>query len=388
MVLSKRERVLRALELDGEPDKVPIFNMGFERTSKSFQEFQDSEEKRKCDGLVQSKATNVKYLIAEQRFWNADLHNLDPFGNYTKIRRKLRKAPSEFPDCRLDLLTGRLYKNTKQVETGLDYSWYIDGYFTTPEILHSYWDKYGRPTELINDRINYSPQIWEAFVEAISPYFYPMAMLPISPHEALFEGITIPRVNYYMRKKPKFIHEVVSEYANVNIEIIKRLAEAGVDIVFLGDDFGYKGQTIFSLENLREFLLPYYKKMFQACKKRGMLFVLHSCGKVDEFLPDMADAGLDAIQSLEPASGSDLTHIKKTLGDRLCLIGGMDSSRVLNFGTPKDVEEEVKRCIKIAAPGGGYFAGPAHNILNMPWENVLAFRAAIEKYRKYPLNLS
>jgi uroporphyrinogen-III decarboxylase len=67
---------------------------------------------------------------------------------------------------------------------------------------------------------------------------------------------------------------------------------------------------------------------------------------------------------------------------------GIDSSDKLNFGTPKDVEEEVKRCIKAAAMGGGYFIGPSHTILNAPWENVLALRAAIEKYRKYPLKLS
>ena len=30
MVLSKRERVIRTLELDDEPDMVPIHNMGFE----------------------------------------------------------------------------------------------------------------------------------------------------------------------------------------------------------------------------------------------------------------------------------------------------------------------------------------------------------------------
>ncbi|GAI05879.1 unnamed protein product, partial [marine sediment metagenome] len=35
--------------------------------------------------------------------------------------------------------------------------------------------------------------------------------------------------------------------------------------------------------------------------------------------------------------------------------------------------------------GGGYFIGPSHDILNMPWENILAMRAAIEKYRKYPI---
>jgi uroporphyrinogen decarboxylase len=180
----------------------------------------------------------------------------------------------------------------------------------------------------------------------------------------------------------------MSEYAKTNVEIVKRLAEAGVEIVWMFDDLGYKGQTIFSLKQLREFILPYYKQIYQACRKHGMLIIQHSCGNIDEFLPDMVDAGLNGIQALEPAAGVDLAHLKETLGDRLCFLGGLDSSRVLNFGTVKDVEEEVKRGIKIAAPGGGYFVGPSHNILNMPWKNVLAMRVAIEKYRKYPLNLA
>jgi uroporphyrinogen-III decarboxylase len=65
----------------------------------------------------------------------------------------------------------------------------------------------------------------------------------------------------------------------------------------------------------------------------------------------------------------------------------MDVTRALSFGTPQEVEEEVIRCIKAAGYGGGYFAGPSHNVLNAPWENILAFRAAIEKYRKYPLTV-
>jgi uroporphyrinogen decarboxylase len=100
----------------------------------------------------------------------------------------------------------------------------------------------------------------------------------------------------------------------------------------------------------------------------------------------MVDAGLNGIQALEPAAGVDLAYLKEALGDKVCFLGGMDASRALNFGTPKEIEEEVKRCIKAAAKGGGYFAGPSHNILNVPWENVLAFREAIEKYRKYPIS--
>ena len=38
---------------------------------------------------------------------------------------------------------------------------------------------------------------------------------------------------------------------------------------------------------------------------------------------------------------SYLAHLKKTLGDRVAFMGGIDASNVLNFGTPRDVEEEV-----------------------------------------------
>ena len=117
-----------------------------------------------------------------------------------------------------------------------------------------------------------------------------------------------------------------------------------------------------------------------------MIVLLHSDGKIDEYLPDLVDAGLNGIQALEATAGVDLAGLKERLGDRLSFLGGLDSSGILCFGTPKDVEDNVKKCIKAAGNGGGYFVGPSHDILNMPWENVLAMRVAIEKYINYPLN--
>ncbi|MHA1489038.1 MAG: uroporphyrinogen decarboxylase family protein [Promethearchaeota archaeon] len=385
MVLSKRERVFRTLELDGEPDMVPIFTFGFEQTGTAFQHFKNSDYRKEYFSFVENKFSKIKYYITQQRFWNVDLHLMDPWTT-SKIKMRNRKAPPEYPDCRINTMDGRMYKTIKQVETGLSYDWYMGGYFTTPEILHSYWDKYGRPSELSNDRINYSPQVWEDFVESLAPYFYPMGYLQVEPVTSLYCGITFGRLGYYMRKKPQFIHEVMDEYTQLTIEIVKRYAEAGVDIVLLGDDLGYKEKVFFSLKNFREFILPYYKKIFQECKKNGMFFIFHSDGKIDVYLPDLVDAGINGLQSLEASAGVDLASLKENLGDRLYFIGGLDSSGVLAFGTPKDVEENVKKCIKAAGHGGGYFVGPSHDILNDPWENILAMRAAIEKYRKYPLN--
>ena len=385
MTLSKRERVFKTLELDGEPDMVPINYFGFEQTGSSFQTFKGSGESDKYYKYVEDKVANIKYYITEQRFWNVDLFGMDPFGEI-KIKIRYENAPPEYPNCRLNRMDGRMYRTEKQVNTGLEYAWYVDGYFKTPELLHEYWDRYGKPSELINNRIKYSPQVWERFVEALSPYFYPYANLPINPSEALIGGITFMRFAYYIRKNPSFIHEIMDEYTKVNIEIIKRLAEVGVDIVMFGDDLGYKDNPFFSLDVFRKFILPYHKKMFQACRKRGVLIILHSCGKIDQFLPDLADAGLNCIQSLEATAGVDLPGLKDSLGDRLCFMGGLDSSGIITYGTPKDVEENVKNTIKNAGKGGGYFVGPSHDIINIPWENIMAMRAAIEKYRSYPLN--
>ncbi|MHA2185571.1 MAG: uroporphyrinogen decarboxylase family protein [Promethearchaeota archaeon] len=394
MVLSKRERVIKTLELE-EPDMIPIHYLGFETTGLSNQYFKNSDEFKKIQAGIEDDVLEMKFKvlmgtsgsITELRFWNSDIHGIDPWGT-DKFRLNVTKAPPEYPKCVILTYDGRIWKLAPQVGTGLMYLWYVDGYFKTPEITREYWDKHGKPIDLLNNKLNYSPQIWENFVEKLSKYIYPMGSLPITIHESLFEGMTVPRVAYYMRKNPRFIHEVLTEFTKVNLEIIKRFAEAGVDVVFYMDDLGMKQRSIFSIEQFKKFFLPYYKQMFQACKKNGMFIIQHSCGYIDKLLPHMVDVGLNGIQALEPAAGVDLAYLKETMGDQVAFLGGIDGSNILNFGTPKDIEEEVKRCIKAAAYGGGYFAGPSHNVLSAPWENILALRAAIEKYRKYPLNLN
>ncbi|GAJ06097.1 unnamed protein product, partial [marine sediment metagenome] len=51
-----------------------------------------------------------------------------------------------------------------------------------------------------------------------------------------------------------------------------------------------------------------------------------------------------------------------------------------------ELEDDVD--VYVLHPTGGYFVGPSHNILTTSWENIVVLRDAIEKYRKYPLNLN
>ncbi|MHA2400362.1 MAG: hypothetical protein ACXADU_15930, partial [Promethearchaeota archaeon] len=81
MTLSKRERVIRTLELE-EPDMIPIHYLGFETTGLSNQYFKNSDEFKKIQAGIEDDVLEMKFKvlmgtsgsITELRFWNSDIH--------------------------------------------------------------------------------------------------------------------------------------------------------------------------------------------------------------------------------------------------------------------------------------------------------------------------
>ncbi len=110
---------------------------------------------------------------------------------------------------------------------------------------------------------------------------------------------------------------------------------------------------------------------------------MHSCGNITELLPNIIAAGVDAWQTLEPASGVDFKFIKETYGDKLTLVGGIDASRILPFGTKEEVIAHAKERLEVGKPGGGYIAGCSHDLMDIPLDNLIACRDTIREYRNY-----
>ena len=88
-------------------------------------------------------------------------------------------------------------------------------------------------------------------------------------------------------------------------------------------------------------------------------------------------------------AGMDLGHLKETYGDKICLIGNIDVSQLLPYGTSNEVNKNVKECIRVAAQGGGYILSACTDITNAcNVENVLTMISATKKYGQYPINLN
>jgi uroporphyrinogen decarboxylase len=68
----------------------------------------------------------------------------------------------------------------------------------------------------------------------------------------------------------------------------------------------------------------------------------------------------------------NLARVKAKYGCKVCIIGNIDSSRTLPFGTPDQIEAETLEALRIAAPGYGYILASDHSLHDgIPVNNIL-----------------
>lgn len=160
-----------------------------------------------------------------------------------------------------------------------------------------------------------------------------------------------------------------------------------VDVICEADDLGTQRGTWISKKMFRRYIKPRQEKLFKAIKKKADVKIfLHSCGSCYDFIPDLIEAGVDILNPIQvSAAHMDTKELKKEFGSDLVFWGGgVDTQRVLPFGTPQEVKEEVKRRIEDLAPGGGFIFAAVHNIqADVPPQNIVAMFEALDRYGKY-----
>jgi uroporphyrinogen decarboxylase len=187
---------------------------------------------------------------------------------------------------------------------------------------------------------------------------------------------------------PDFVHAFMERYVDFWVRLTERaLQEVGglVDVAMFGDDLGTQQGPVMSPALYRRLIKPYHVRMVQAVKRFNKPLLLHSCGSVAAFMPDLIEAGFDALHPVQvSAKDMDSTRLKQDFGRDITFWGGVDTQRVLPRGTPQDVREEVRKRIADLGPGGGYVLGAVHNIqAEVPVENILAMFEAAREFGRY-----
>jgi uroporphyrinogen decarboxylase len=184
--------------------------------------------------------------------------------------------------------------------------------------------------------------------------------------------------------------EFARELLNKNAELCKQLMrpflrELGdnVDIIVIGDDLGGQQGLMISPEMYREILKPIHAEYISFIKNntRAKVF-FHTDGDVFDLIPDFIEIGVDILNPIQTSAGKmgNLVELKDTYGKDICFCGGIDTQRVLPFGTPESVRKEVERVTEIMGKGGGYMLAAVHTIMaEVPPENILAMVEAASR---------
>lgn len=188
--------------------------------------------------------------------------------------------------------------------------------------------------------------------------------------------------------RPDYIHEIFDRQTDIavkNLEKIFEVVKNDIDAVFIcGTDFGTQDSQFCGVDTLEEMYFPYYKKMndWIHANTRWKTFK-HSCGAVEPFINKFIEAGFDILNPVQiNAKGMDPAHLKNTYGDRITFWGGgVDTQKVLSFGSPAEVKKQVTENMKIFGRNGGFVFNTVHNIqANVPIENMVAMFDAIHDF--------
>jgi len=148
-------------------------------------------------------------------------------------------------------------------------------------------------------------------------------------------------------------------------------ANESVEILWHGDDLGFKTATMLSPEILRQLVFPWFKKYSALAHKNNKRFWVHCCGYKDEIMSDFIDdIKIDALHSFED-SCCPVTDYKRKYGDKLGIIGGVDVDKLCRLGED-NLRDYIRGILDVCMDGGRYALGSGNSITNfVPVKNYL-----------------
>jgi uroporphyrinogen decarboxylase len=150
-------------------------------------------------------------------------------------------------------------------------------------------------------------------------------------------------------------------------------ANGMIDFTHIGEDLGTQLGPVIGMNIFEKHFAPKFEAYFRMAHGYGAKTMMHICGHARAFLARLVQLGLDVYDVVQPtAPEMDISRLKQDFGEHLTFCGSVSVQTTLAFGTPQEVEYEVRRRLDLF-PKGGLFLGPTHAIqVGSPLENILA----------------
>jgi len=376
--MTSRERVIAAIN-HKQPDRIPIDIGGTLATTMHYTIYNELKKKL---GVI-DKSNEILELALQTAIISEEMLRVlggDVVGIYSKPPKSWKMVIDEEDNSYVD-------------EWGIKYRMPHDGYYFEM-VDHPLKDATVFSLNSYNWPDPYDEGRFEGIKEK-AKYFYKNTDFAITVGCTFGGGILqdgawlvgFEKWFYSLANDPYFAEKVMDKVLEFHIgywdAMLSRIGKY-VQVVVLGDDLGTQDSLFISPDMYRRFIKPRHKKLVDFIKsKPDVKVLLHSDGAIREIIPDIIDCGIDILNPIQVSARGmgDTKALKEEFGEKLVFWGGgCDTQKILPFGIPVDVREEVKRRMEDLKPGGGFVFAPVHNIQpGVSIENVLTlYETALE----------
>lgn len=197
-----------------------------------------------------------------------------------------------------------------------------------------------------------------------------------------------------LASEKEYARDILSTATDNALENLKLYCQAvgdHIDIIEVsGDDYGTQKGPTFSPATFADLYAPCFRRLNDWVHEHTCLKTwYHCCGSVYALLPTFIEMGVDIVNPVQ-TSAADMSpaRLKAEFGGRIVFWGGgVDTQRVLAFGSPEEVAEQVRERLRVFAPGGGFVFCPIHNIQHgVQAANTVAAYEAAKQHGRFPIS--
>ncbi len=187
------------------------------------------------------------------------------------------------------------------------------------------------------------------------------------------------RILYGQMDEPEFIEQVLDVILEWELKRLDLLLESGIDV--LVHMAWYESTDFWSPRTFRRLLRPRLQVEIDRCHAHGVKFRYIITRSWQPYCNDLLEMGIDCLTGVDPVQDKlDLARVKSQIGEKICLMGGLNSAVMLSQWSDEQIRAAVRQAIEIMAPGGGFILYPVDAIFNtQPWDKVLLM---IEEWKK------
>jgi len=241
---------------------------------------------------------------------------------------------------------------------------------------------------VITDRASFESYAWQdpdkcdySVLEKLRPDI-PRGMKLVVPGpggvlENLISLVGYDNMCFMLADDPDLLRDITDAIGSRLVRHYEKVAVFDTVGAIIGnDDWGFKTQPMLSPEAMRQYIIPWHRKIVAAAHKAGKPAILHSCGNLETLMEDIiTDIKYDGKHSYEDA----ILPVEKAYdryGSRIAILGGIDVDYVIRAG-PEAVYKRSAAMLERASKRGGFALGTGNSVpAYVPDDNYFAMTAA------------